>query len=266
MIDSWLLKAEVKLASSATRARLLRERRRCQQRGWKVPAAKEVLRAPQGYELLLMCQRFLGRPAPTALIDVGANTGYWAERFLRYIPATYVGIEPDPRAFTELSQRFPKEQLINAAAGGHPGSVVLHMTELSAYSTISAYRDFASRNVRTSDEVAVERVTLNQYVRLAPGTRAVVKVDVQGAESEVLEGATKLLPAVDLLLLEAPLFPQTELTNDLGTLSAIVRPYGLTPIYFCRPGLDFDRYTVPVEHDVIFGRLDGRSWDGCLSR
>jgi FkbM family methyltransferase len=264
MIDRSFLTAEVKLASMATRARLLRERRRCQLRGWSVPTPREVLRTPQGYELLLMCQRFLDQPGPTALIDVGANTGYWAERFLRYIPATYLGIEPDPRAFAELNQRFLQGQLVNAAVGARPGSVLLRMNEISTYSTITTYRDFASLNVIAAGEVTVECVTLDEIVTLAPGTRAVLKIDVQGAESEVLQGANRVLPAVDLLVLEAPLFPQTELKNDLGTLSEIVRPHGLAPMYFCRPGLDFDRYTVPVEHDVVFGRLDGRSWERYL--
>lgn len=261
MVEKLLFNAEIKLASSATRARLLRERRRCRQRGWTVPAGRELLRAPQAYELLLMCQRFLDHPGPTALVDVGANTGYWAERFLSYIPGTYVGIEPDPRAFARLHERLPRYQLINAAAGARSGSVLLHLARTSTYSSISEYRDFASADGDDAGQVPVELVTLDEVVTPVPGTRLILKIDVQGAEAEVLQGACKLLPLVDLLLLEAPLFPQTELDNDLGRLSELVRPYGLAPIYFCRPGLVFDRYTVPVEHDVVFGRLDGRGWE-----
>jgi FkbM family methyltransferase len=264
LIDRFLVIAEVKLASTATRARLLRERHRGQQHGWSVPSPLELLKAPQRYELLLMCQRFLGRPGPITLIDVGANTGYWAESFLTYIPAAYLGFEPDPRAFGELSRRFPTGRLINAAVGSRPGSAVLHTAEVSTYSTITAYRDFASPNVAATGQVVVECITLDETVVLEPNTRAVLKIDVQGAESEVLQGASKLLTAVDLLLLEAPLFPQTELTNDLGTLVEIVRPSGLAPIYFCRPGLDVNRYTIPAEHDVVFARLDGRNWEGYL--
>jgi hypothetical protein len=59
VLDRPSLTTEVKLASMATRSRLLREPRRCQQRGWSVPSARAVLRAPQEYELLLMCQRLL---------------------------------------------------------------------------------------------------------------------------------------------------------------------------------------------------------------
>jgi FkbM family methyltransferase len=261
MIDKLLFTAEVKLASTATRARLLRERRRSQERGWLVPGQRQVLRAPQEYELLLMCQRFLDWPGPTALVDVGANTGYWAERFLAYIPATYLGIEPDPRAFAKLSARFPQMHLFNAAAGADSGTIVLHMTGASTYSTVTAYRDFASVNVTDTGDVVVDLVTLDEIVQPAPDTRLVLKIDVQGAESDVLRGASSLLPTVDLLLLEAPLVPQTELMNDLGKLSEIVRPHGLVPIYFCRPGLDFDRYTLPVEYDVVFGRLDPRIWE-----
>jgi FkbM family methyltransferase len=261
MVENLLFNAEIKLASTATRARLLRERRRCRQRGWTVPGRRDLLRAPHEYELLLMCQRFLDHPGPTALVDVGANTGYWAQRFLDYIPATYLGIEPDPRAFTRLSERLPQRQLIHAAAGAQPGSVLLHLAPTSTYSSMTEYRDFASVDGDDNGEVPVKLVTLDDVVTPVTGTRLVLKIDVQGAEAEVLQGGGKVLPLVDLLLVEAPLFPQTKLDNDLGRLSELVRPYGLAPIYFCRPGLVFDRYTLPVEHDVIFGRLDGRGWE-----
>jgi FkbM family methyltransferase len=264
VLDRLFVTAEVKLASMATRSRLLRERRRCRQHGWSIPSVRDVLKAPQQYELVLMCQRFLDRPGPTALIDVGANTGYWAERFLAYIPAAYLGFEPDPRAYAELERRFPKADLINAAAGANAGSVVVHMTQTSTYSTITEYRDFASLDAAPTGEIAVERVTLDERVKLIPNSRTILKIDVQGAEAEVLQGASHLLRSVDLLVLEAPLFPQTALTNDLGRLCEIVRPHGLAPLYFCRPGLDADRYNVPVEHDVVFGRLDGRGWERFL--
>lgn len=264
MLDRLFVTAEVKLASMATRSRLLRERRRSQQHGWSVPSVRNVLEAPHQFELLLMCQRFLDRPGPTALIDVGANTGYWAERFLAYVPGAYLGIEPDPRAYAELERRFPKAHLINAAAGARAGSVEVHMTRTSTYSTITEYRDFASLDAAPTGAITVECLTLDERVKLVPNSHTVLKIDVQGAEAEVLQGASHLLRSVDLLVLEAPLFPQTALTNDLGRLCELVRPHGLAPIYFCRPGLVADRYNIPVEHDVVFGRLDGGGWERCL--
>lgn len=203
-----------------------------------------------------MIQRFLGSPGPLRLIDVGANTGYWAARFLRVVPATYVGFEPDPRAFAELSARFPAGDLTQAAVGATTGAITLHQVEDSTYSTVSSYQEFASSQVRLAADVDVPLVRLEDCVPREFSGRTIVKIDVQGAEADVLRGMAALLPDVSLLMLETPLIPQTALDNDLGTVTHLLRPHGFAPVYFCRPGLDYTRFDIPVEHDVIFARVD----------
>jgi FkbM family methyltransferase len=259
-LEKTLLSAEVKLLSTASRMRLLRECRRLVRLGWRVPRAIDVLAAPHRYEIVVAVMRVLGSPRPIELIDVGANDGSWADTFRRYVPVEkYVAVEPDPRAFASLRLRFPEDVLINAAAGAASGEATLMLAESSTYSTLSVYRDSAEQNAGAGGDARIEVVRLDDVVDLAgePSPR-VVKIDVQGFEAEVIRGAHDVLSTTDIVVIEAPLVPQTAMTNDLGVICSLLRPYELMPIYFARPGLEFATHPLPIEYDVVFASDEGR--------
>jgi FkbM family methyltransferase len=254
-MNTRLLSLEIKAQTIALRMRLLRERKRAHSEGWTTPSVKEVLREPTNFEIPLMSCRFLNRSAPTALVDVGANTGYWAERFLRFVPARYIGVEPDPRAFKDLKSRFPAEQLHNVAAGADPGRVRLNLTTDSVYSTVGAYRSDAHIKTDVLDSVDVDVIRLDTLD--VPFEQIIIKIDVQGFEPHVLRGAPELLSRATAVIVETPLWPTTEHENDLGLLAGLLRQRGLSPMYFGLAGLS-DRATIPVESDVIFARPEKR--------
>lgn len=219
-----------------------------------MPSAPEALRNPHHFEVALLAQRFLQRPGSWRLIDVGANTGEWAERFLRLVPAEYLGIEPDARAAEQLLSRFPGGSIIQAAAGVEAGTVELHLARDPVYSSVSTYREF-SGHAANQASASVDVVALDDVV---PPSESgdIVKIDVQGAEADVIRGGSRVLSDASLVIVEAPLIPQTSLQNDLGTLCGLLRPLGLAPVYFARPGLRPGRHEIPIEHDVIFARVD----------
>lgn len=256
MLEKSLLSTEVKLLSAASRMRLLRERRRLGRLGWRVPSVSHVLAAPHRYEIVVALMRFLGSPAPVELIDVGANEGRWAETFRTYIPVErYFGVEPDPRAFSSLKRRFPSGVVINAAAGAEPGESTLTIAESSTYSTLSAYRAPSEQSASTGEGVRTDVIRLDDVVD-HDGKRLprVLKIDVQGFEAEVVRGAHDVLTATDFAIVEAPLVSQTTMINDLGLICSLLRPYGLMPVYFARPGLEFATHPLPIEYDVVFAR------------
>jgi FkbM family methyltransferase len=260
MLEKSFLSAEVKLLSTSSRMRLLRERRRLARLGWSVPNASEVVAAPHRYEIVVAVMRFLGPPTPIELIDVGANDGTWAATFRRYVPVEkYLALEPDPRAFASLKHRFPEDLVVNAAAGASAGEGALTLAESSTYSTLSAYREPSDRNASVGEDLRVEVVRLDDVVDTGgEALPRVVKIDVQGFEAEVIRGAHDVLSATDCLVIEAPLVPQTAMTNDLGMICSLLRPYELLPIYFARPGLEFATHPLPIEYDVVFARDEKR--------
>lgn len=257
MSKSLNLAAEIKAQSLALRLRLLRERTRLLKHGWAAPTIAELLRRPTQLEIPMMCCRFLRPEKATTLVDVGANTGYWAETFRRLVrPATYIGIEPDPRAFQSLATRFPGDKVVQAAAGARMGQMTLNLMSDSVYSTVGTYEPSGPIRTAVVRQALVDVVTIDSLA--IPDGQLVVKVDVQGFEGDVLRGATKVLDRAEVVILESPLWPQTEHDNDLGFLASLLRAHDLSPVYFGLPGLSADTATIPVEYDVIFVRPDRR--------
>lgn len=150
---------------------------------------------PEWNEMLFVL-RFL-RPGDT-LVDVGANIGAYALLATTAIPGLRtIAVEPDADARARLEENLALNsgteiQIVAAALGAEPGEA--RMTE---------GRDTLNRLARPGDEVT-GTVALSTLDSLCSGPPpALVKIDVEGAELEVLRGAERTLagtPAPVLLL------------------------------------------------------------------
>jgi FkbM family methyltransferase len=198
----------------------------------------------------LFCERHL-RAGDTA-IDVGANIGLYSLLFAKLVgPAgRVIAFEPESENHARLMH--------NLALNGQPavvaeelavyrttGSVILNVFEpaLGAWHSIGAPRlPHALRRgemAAPTSAVKVACVTLDDYCASAGIDRIhLLKIDVEGAEPDVLEGARGLLSAgaVDRVLFEVSL-PQLAaaghdgstaftLLHDLGYSTHVVTPEG----------------------------------------
>src|ERR1022692_1182094 len=104
------------------RADLLAELQRARRLGVDVPSwlRRQVIRNPHKSEDWINFLRFIQPQNKIRLVDVGANTGFWAADFLRLFPDTSATmIEPVPATAKQLQQRFKGDgrvTVINAAA------------------------------------------------------------------------------------------------------------------------------------------------------
>jgi FkbM family methyltransferase len=126
------------------------------------------------------------------LLDVGANIGAWSRYLLsRRELGRVVAFEPARRNFELLRKNLAKYSnatCINAAVGAHPGSVQL-----------SADLDSGQNHVvtdllpaRTSE--TVQMVSLDSWAEESGLERLdALKIDVEGLEFEVLQGARETL-------------------------------------------------------------------------
>ncbi|WP_108482423.1 FkbM family methyltransferase [Oceaniglobus ichthyenteri] len=135
------------------------------------------------------------RPGDTVL-DCGANMGVVTAQ-LAATPAQVIAYEPDPFAFSHLSSRFINAHnvtLINAAVAASPGTVNLMRAEnfdenpqgASVKSTILA----GGRSIDSDTSIEVACLSFLDILReKADPTRplAFVKMDIEGAELEILE-------------------------------------------------------------------------------
>jgi FkbM family methyltransferase len=129
-------------------------------------------------------------------IDCGANTGGITEELARR-GATVYAFEPNPHAFSVLTSRFKNHAHIHcipAGVGGEMSRQKLYFHEHSdndevAWSTGSSLFESKS-NVLSEKYCEVDIVDLCQFIESLHDRVRVLKLDVEGAECEVL---TKLI-------------------------------------------------------------------------
>jgi FkbM family methyltransferase len=173
-------------------------------------------------EIFLLLKKF--GYEPTIIFDVGASTGFWSHHIAEIFPqATFHLFEP----LVDHVPEYASSMALNLAS--HP-AFVLHKLALSASSGEIAFNVFPSPTASTSLDVAaglpgvrplrVPSMTLEDVVltRALPVPQ-VVKVDVQGGELAVLQGARSILPEIDVLLLECWTWrgygPRTPLVGEI---------------------------------------------------
>lgn len=150
---------------------------------------------------------YVRRPVRT-LFDIGANMGLFslscAEQFgeeLRHV----VAVEPSTKTFRRLRRNFArnpvqaKVSLVNEAVGAAPGQGVLRVGQAHYSSSLEPTK------VRTPRGTEVVNVTtLDELMqRYAIDSVDLVKIDVEGSELAVLEGAHQLLRTARTLFIEA---------------------------------------------------------------
>ena len=149
------------------------------------------------------------------VFDVGANTGQFARNLLdSSFRGRIISFEPLSSAHDELQRRARGETnwtiAPRAAIGDHDGTVTVHVAQNSVSSSILPILETHLNAEPTSQYVASEEVALRQLDSIAAeytknGDRVFLKLDVQGFEYQVLEGATGLLGKVGGIQMELSL-------------------------------------------------------------
>jgi FkbM family methyltransferase len=140
---------------------------------------------------------------PTLIVDCGANIGCSAIWFARRYPqARVVAIEPEAGNFAQLvhnARAYSTIEPVHAAVWSSVTEVVIANPDADswAFRTESAPQDPALR-ART-----IPTVTLDGILARHPDAgRVIVKIDVEGAETELFSTNTSWLERVDLLVVE----------------------------------------------------------------
>src|SRR5690242_14066635 len=140
-----------------------------------------------------MLWRALGHVGAGFWIDVGAAeperlsvTRAFSERGWHGI-----NIEPVPSHFARLRLARPRDINLNLAAGAAPGRMSFHRIGATGLSTLDA--DIAAAHARRGRRVETDTIEVTTLAALcrqyAPAQVHFLKIDVEGAEREVLLGA-----------------------------------------------------------------------------
>lgn len=138
--------------------------------------------------------------------DIGANIGYFtliAARLMKGEGRIYA-FEPDPNNYELLvknieANRYDYVTAVPMAVTNAPGKLVLFLDRIN-YGGSSLSRE----NIpQTGASIEVETTTLDHYFRNVVGDMKVdlIKVDAQGAEGLIFEGAENILRSNDLKII-----------------------------------------------------------------
>lgn len=137
------------------------------------------------------------------IIDIGANIGLFSKAFANsnYEPKLILAFEPSPYIFNILTialKKFKNVQCFQIALADRKGSTMLNMpvkntgairVGLSHIGNIKKSENFISTKVKTEriDDFLCENFNFDVHI---------IKMDVEGAEGLVIEGASRLLKQV----------------------------------------------------------------------
>jgi FkbM family methyltransferase len=199
----------------------------------------------------------------SCVLDVGAYTGETAEWFASLFPIAVIwAIEPFPDSFQELELRTnPRVRPFQFAATEFNGTAELYVNAIthtnSLYSINPASRDSVDVSRRrdskggqlldfTSNRIEISAKNLDTFAR-EHGIQKVdlLKVDVQGAELDVLRGAQNLLACTSAVMVEVSLYDYYTSSSSIGGVEEILQPHG------------FSLWAVTdISHNPMNGRTD----------
>lgn len=170
-----------------------------------------------------------------AVLDVGANVGQFAQDLRQAgFAGRIVSVEPLESAYDALTRAAARDAawvVERAGVGAAPGSLTLHRAGNSVSSSVLPILERHVRAAPESAYVASETVpatTVDELVKrhdLTPET-ALLKIDVQGYELPVLQGAADTLDRFAAVRTEMSLVPLYEGQALLPEIVGVLDEHG----------------------------------------
>lgn len=196
---------------------------------------------------------------PEYIVDIGANHAKWSEKALKVYPdCAFTLIEPqiEMKPFLDaFCARAKNSEWINAGMGNELGELPFTVIPDTVSSTFTLSESEAKRN--GFEQRIVPLLTLDHLVsEVTHKIPDIVKIDAEGFECKIMEGAKSLIGETEIFLLEAPLAPHAEGWNSFSEIVAMMADLGYEAYEFTTflkmPG---DLSTRLVE--VAFARRNG---------
>lgn len=186
------------------------------------------------------------------IVDIGANVGQFAAATKYFFPqCTLYTFEPDAQIFERLKANLAANKYVNfynLGIGKENGKTTFYKDELSLKSTFKL-----NRNSHVKEEETIETKTLDSFNITNVD---LLKIDVEGFEQEVLQGASKALKNVDYLLVEVSLDRSGDESNLALFQSILEKCAHARIIKFGRP---LGTKAQPACQDVIFALQEDRA-------
>ena len=175
------------------------------------------------------------------LLDIGANTGQFAQAMIRLgFNKPVLSFEPLSSAYVELKRNADKfstwEVFERCAIGDFDGEIEINISKNSHSSSIlpisKTHLDAAASAVFIDKEkVPVKK--LDSIAEKLKGENILLKIDTQGYEDRVISGAMDtVLDKVKLIQLEMSLLPLYEGSMTFTALHQLMEKIGFKPLFY----------------------------------
>jgi len=150
------------------------------------------------------------------VLDVGANTGQFAESLYDFgFKGTTISFEPVSSCYKVLLKRSKKNSKLivpeRCAIGNEDKEVTINVTDDTVFSSILKITDYHSKLKPKSRIVKTESVKMYRIDSIIDNfidpeeDSILLKIDTQGFEKEVLEGAKNTIKRLKAIKIEIPL-------------------------------------------------------------
>lgn len=176
------------------------------------------------------------------VIDAGANSGQYGSELRNWnFQGRVISFEPTSAAFNALSDRAARDgnwRVFNLALGSEDGKAEINVASNSGQSSslmpmLESHRQSAPeiRYVST-EQISIRRLDGALVGLVGPNESLMLKMDVQGSEHLVLEGATLTLPQVRLIECELSVVKLYDGQLLFPQMLSLLDELGFTPIHF----------------------------------
>lgn len=213
-----------------------------------------------GYQLALSLQHF----GVDLVLDVGANTGQFGAGLRSFgYRGRIVSFEPLSAAHERLTARAAGDAAWQVhprgAIGAEDGTIEINIAGNSFSSSVLPMLDAHADAAKGSAYVGSEQAPIARLDTIAPaylaGSRSpFLKIDTQGFEAHVLNGAAAVLPRVRGVLCELSLVPLYEGQPLWHEMLTRFEAAGFT-LWALQPGFTDPRHGRTLQTDAILFRM-----------
>ena len=204
-------------------------------------------------------QAILRALQPSLVVDVGANRGQFSLDVRRAVPSAQViafePLGPEADIYASIFPNAATHSLHRVALGAVDGSASLHVSAARDRSSLLPIGDRQREVFPGTEEVSIEVVevrTLDDFIdEFRSGHPALLKIDVQGAELDVVRGGPESLRLFRWIYLEMSFI---ELYDGQPLADALIEELRTRGFELCGVSSPSISGGVPVQVDALFER------------
>jgi FkbM family methyltransferase len=185
---------------------------------------------------------------PKTILDIGANVGDWTYDILKIYPTAEVLLfEANPNCELQLKLRYPNNKIFIGLLGNEEKKdVSFFINPKNNKCTGCSMMKELTYHYKNANEIKLDMYKLDNLVQQKVD---LIKIDVQGAEKLVLEGAETILQNTDFIIMETNVLQYNEGSPLLSEMVLFMDKKGFQ-IYDCTELHHHEGYLIQI--DFIF--------------